>query len=185
MAYQSWSVVFGEQPSAAKWNILGTNDASFNDGTGIANLSHSVTAVALPYKFLAYHNTTQSLATGATVAFNTELYDTNNNFASNTYTAPVDGFYKFFWQEYDQGVAGSFHTALTVGGSEVLSGSIVDNTGQAPVDSTSIGSALIQLTATNAVTIKHNHGGGGSLTCYGQASAPRYTFFGGYLVSRT
>lgn len=30
MAYQSWSVVFGEQPSAAKWNILGTNDASFN-----------------------------------------------------------------------------------------------------------------------------------------------------------
>lgn len=36
MAYASWSVVFGEQPSAAKWNILGTNDSSFNDGTGIA-----------------------------------------------------------------------------------------------------------------------------------------------------
>lgn len=37
MAYQSWSVVFGEQPSAAKWNILGSNDASFNDGSGFAN----------------------------------------------------------------------------------------------------------------------------------------------------
>lgn len=37
MAYSSWSVVLNEQPSAAKWNILGTNDASFNDGTGIAN----------------------------------------------------------------------------------------------------------------------------------------------------
>lgn len=37
MAYASFSVVFGEQPSAAKWNILGTNDASFNDGTGIAD----------------------------------------------------------------------------------------------------------------------------------------------------
>lgn len=36
-AYASWSVVFGEQPSAAKWNILGTNDASFNDGTGIGS----------------------------------------------------------------------------------------------------------------------------------------------------
>lgn len=36
MGYASWSVVFGEQPSAAKWNILGTNDSSFNDGTGIA-----------------------------------------------------------------------------------------------------------------------------------------------------
>lgn len=30
MAYSAWSVVFGEQPSAAKWNILGTNDSYFN-----------------------------------------------------------------------------------------------------------------------------------------------------------
>lgn len=37
MAYTSWSVVFGEQPAAAKWNILGTNDSSFNDGTGIGS----------------------------------------------------------------------------------------------------------------------------------------------------
>ena len=37
MAYTAWSVVFGEQPSASKWNILGTNDASFNDGTGIGS----------------------------------------------------------------------------------------------------------------------------------------------------
>lgn len=35
MAYASWSVVFGEQPSAAKWNILGTNDAHFNDLIGL------------------------------------------------------------------------------------------------------------------------------------------------------
>lgn len=35
MSYTAWSVVFGEQPTAAKWNILGANDASFHDGTGI------------------------------------------------------------------------------------------------------------------------------------------------------
>lgn len=35
MAYTAWSVIYGETPSAAKWNLLGTNDASFNDGTGI------------------------------------------------------------------------------------------------------------------------------------------------------
>lgn len=34
MAYTAWSVVFGEQPSAAKWNILGTNDAHFYSFTG-------------------------------------------------------------------------------------------------------------------------------------------------------
>lgn len=37
MAYTAWSVVFGEQPSTAKWNILGTNDAGFRDGTNISS----------------------------------------------------------------------------------------------------------------------------------------------------
>lgn len=37
MAYAVWSVIAGEQPTAAKWNILGTNGASFNDGTGIGD----------------------------------------------------------------------------------------------------------------------------------------------------
>lgn len=35
MAYASWSVSFGEQPSAAKWNIIGSNMAGFNDGSAI------------------------------------------------------------------------------------------------------------------------------------------------------
>jgi len=34
MAYAAFSVVFGEQPSAAKWNILGTNDAGFDTYIG-------------------------------------------------------------------------------------------------------------------------------------------------------
>lgn len=37
MVYVPWSVTAGEVPTAAKWNILGTNDASFNDGTGFAD----------------------------------------------------------------------------------------------------------------------------------------------------
>lgn len=32
--YTAWSVVFGEQPSAAKWNQLGTNDSSFDERIG-------------------------------------------------------------------------------------------------------------------------------------------------------
>jgi len=34
MAYTAFSVVFGEQPTAAKWNTLGTNDAHFYAYTG-------------------------------------------------------------------------------------------------------------------------------------------------------
>lgn len=43
MAYQSWSVVFEEQPSVAKWNILGTNDAHFNDMLALAGAWTSFT----------------------------------------------------------------------------------------------------------------------------------------------
>src|ERR1043165_2508922 len=97
MGYSSWSVAFGEQPSAAKWNILGTNDAAFNDSTGINLQYNNLVGLSNPYKFSVYHNTTQSITTGADrqISFNTEDYDTNSNFASNNYTAPVAGFYMF------------------------------------------------------------------------------------------
>lgn len=39
MAYTAWSVVFGEQPTAAKWNQLGANDAGFKDATNIDALA--------------------------------------------------------------------------------------------------------------------------------------------------
>lgn len=47
MAYTFWSVVFGEQPSASKWNILGTNDAGFRDGTNFALNNNVIPASAL------------------------------------------------------------------------------------------------------------------------------------------
>jgi len=99
MAYASWSVVFGEQPSTAKWNILGTNDASFANGTGIASLATNTTAISNPYKFSVYRNAAQNLSAGVgtKINYDTELFDTNNNFDSTTnrrYTAPVAGFYQ-------------------------------------------------------------------------------------------
>jgi hypothetical protein len=96
MAYAAFSVVFGEQPSAAKWNILGSNDASFNDGTGIANLATSTTSISNPYKFAAYNAVDQTgVVNGAltNLTLGTEEFDTNNNFTGGTYTAPVTGFY--------------------------------------------------------------------------------------------
>ena len=55
MAYASWSVVFGEQPSAAKWNILGTNDAHFDDLIGKVGTDTVVNNI--PYQ----DNTTNSV----------------------------------------------------------------------------------------------------------------------------
>jgi hypothetical protein len=68
MGYASWSVVFGEQPSAAKWNILGTNDSSFNDGTGIgAGVLTGDKLASANKQFITFTpgGATQSDATGA------------------------------------------------------------------------------------------------------------------------
>lgn len=51
MAYTSWSVSFGEQPSATKWNILGTNDAYFDSvvgsGTAWTSFTPSYTSITV------------------------------------------------------------------------------------------------------------------------------------------
>lgn len=60
MAYQAWSVVYGEQPSASKWNILGSNDAHFYSYLGdvepwitysptIANFTQGTSTVVAKY----------------------------------------------------------------------------------------------------------------------------------------
>lgn len=85
MAYQSWSVVFGEQPSAAKWNILGTNDASFNDGTGFATSAITADKVATNTQILAY---TEGLTSGQSITTAWPTY-TDATGMSVTFTTPA------------------------------------------------------------------------------------------------
>lgn len=183
MAYASWSVVFGEQPSASKWNILGSNDASFNDGTGIANMSMSTTSVSNPYKFSVYRNsaaTTGSLS-DAKLTFDTELFDTNNNFASGTYTAPVAGFYfvnacvtlgsnavYVFVHLYKNGV---FYKKIAG-----------DSTGSGNAAWSSTGSTLLQLAASDTLEIYTQSNGAATIAV---GTGPISTYFEGHLVSRT
>lgn len=73
MSYQVWSVVFGEQPSASKWNILGTNDAGFNDGTAIAN--GVINSAHLTTALKAYNNRSSSeVATAYTFTDGDTIY---------------------------------------------------------------------------------------------------------------
>ena len=67
MAYAPWSVTFGEQPSAAKWNILGTNDASFNDGTGIASGAITYAKAAAGFVVQDAITAYSAVATGTTL----------------------------------------------------------------------------------------------------------------------
>jgi len=185
MAYTSWSVIYGEQPSASKWNILGTNDASFNDGTGIANLATNTTAISNPYKFLARRTTAANTGNNvfATVVYNSESFDTNNNFDTSTgiYTVPVDGFYHFDWSGSAATTAGSQTVLLSlfVGSTETARGSRALSNAAGILGSS--GSVLLQLSATNQITCR----------AYGNAAfafdvgAANYNYFSGHLISRT
>lgn len=185
MAYASWSVVFGEQPSAAKWNILGTNDASFNDGTGIANLGWATTALSNPYKFSAYKTTSQATVGDSTkITFGTEDFDTNNNFASSTYTAPVAGFYLFNAQIYI-GSAGTYQgLTLYKNGSQFRRGSA--DSAVTAGDCIEAGSWLVNAAANDTFDIYFLIGGGATRTIFGSTDVTgRPTTFEGILLSRT
>lgn len=173
MAYASWSVVFGEQPSAAKWNILGTNDSTFNTLLGTYGVKN-------PYCFRAIDSggTTLTDATHVQIALATEVYDYNNNFASSTYTAPVAGVYHF-----DGGVTitgnvatgVSFWCSVWVDGAEYIRGPRIT-----PGNNNGVGvSADVPLTVGQAVTLRgYQDSAGNEATETGTGA----TFFNGHLI---
>lgn len=63
----------------------------------LANASVTPAKWTNPYCFRAYAGATTTMTDGSLtkVAFNTESYDYNNNFASSSYTVPVAGVYHF------------------------------------------------------------------------------------------
>ena len=71
--------------------VSGTNTATLPAATGTVMVSGNQPA------FLAYAGAGTALSNGAftKVLFNTETFDTNNNFASSTFTPTVAGYYQF------------------------------------------------------------------------------------------
>jgi hypothetical protein len=105
--YTAWSVIAGEQPTTAKWNVLGSNDGSFNTGVGMndgviisRHLAAGITVSNVaynPYKFKCYPSAVTSMAssTWTKVAINTAVFDTSSNFnlSTNRFVVPITGFY--------------------------------------------------------------------------------------------
>jgi hypothetical protein len=86
----------------ARSMVLGTNQATpvafITGGTERMRID-GIGAVTMPYQpaFLAQPASTQeniAINTGVTVVLGTEVFDQNADFASNTFTAPVDGKYQ-------------------------------------------------------------------------------------------
>lgn len=111
MAYSADTFVADEQPTTAKWNKLWSNDASFNDGTGIGDdaiiARHIADDVVSMYQHTDFSgcelskSAAQSLTNSALtpITFDTEVLDTDgyHSTSSNTsrITIPKAGIYLF------------------------------------------------------------------------------------------
>ncbi len=193
MAYTAWSVVFGEQPTAAKWNQLGANDAGFKDGTNIdalaitnAKLASGIDAAKLsnPYKFSAWRTAALNVpASYGEIVFDTEDFDTGSNFSTSTgrFTAPVNGFYFF---------AGAILAAYS-NGDHVLGGisknnaewkRFYENTKPAASNMVDGFACYLQLAAGNTVAYGASAGAARAILV---GNSGKYAWFTGHLVSST
>jgi hypothetical protein len=184
MSYSADSFSAGEQPTTAKWNKLWSNDASFNDGTGIAAMTAGgTTAVKNSYKFSVYRNAALTTSVNGVVTYDTRVFDTGSNLDIVTnkgrFTAPIAGFYQF-----------EAALALQYGGSgNIYSLSFWKNgsnyhTGYQTVSTTTqtiIGqaTALIQLAASDYIEVVSQ--GASTTATVGQQN----TYFHGFYVSTT
>lgn len=105
MAYSADSFVADEQPTTAKWNKLWTNDASFNDGTGIGDntiLERHIPAGEISSEKLeatiaakAYRTSSGNMSSEATVPLNSESFDLGGDWdtGNSRFVCPVSGYY--------------------------------------------------------------------------------------------
>lgn len=89
MAYSADSFVADEQPTTAKWNKLWTNDASFNDGSGLAFTTNNVVPASALAAGAIYLGRSTPQTADYSVSSNNTMHDVTNG--SVTVTVPAGG----------------------------------------------------------------------------------------------
>lgn len=200
----SGSAVFGTSPTIATPTLTTPTIASFANAnhnhtnsagggtlgsSAITGIDKSITTTdSNPYKFSVYRSTTQSLTTSGTrytVQFDSESFDTNNNFDSATnytYTAPVAGFYLLSSViTITNGSTATFwNTFLYKNGTTDIGSAQTSTTANAG-NHTSVVTGLFSLAANDTVVVQAQFGANTTNVAAGLAS----TYFTGHLVSRT
>lgn len=130
-----------------------------------------------PYKFRASRNAAANSGNGAfaKITFDTEQYDTGNNFASGTFTAPVAGYYQFNWAVGFLSNSTECIASLYKNGAEYSRGS---RTKGAAVVIDSAGSDAVQAVAGDTFDV---YAYAGTTTALDVAATN--VFFSGFLVS--
>ena len=139
-----------------------------------------------PYKFYVYRNAAQTPGVNGKIRWDTEVFDTNNNFDSTTnyrYTAPVTGFYHLIasagWGSTGANVA--IGTQILKNGTTVLSANRFVGMYAGSYSQECQCHWFGQLTAGDYVEVYEGAGSTYALVVGNTGES----FFSGYLVSRT
>lgn len=136
-----------------------------------------------PYKFSVYRSTTQSINSFTKVLWNTEEYDTNNNFTGSTYTVPVTGFYAFTARVQITNAGGLQQGVLALlykNGVSIKRGDETTASSTAGIPVTSNITAFVSLTAGDTIDLYCWTSGGLTLV-----AGAEFNYFMGYLISQT
>jgi hypothetical protein len=163
--YTAITFVANEQPTTAKWNLIGSNDSSFNLGTGLEDnviLDRHIltgnlkaTKFANSVKFSVKRTTAQTPAGGA-ILFNTVAFDTGSNYntVNGRFTAPAAGFYQInaSAQWAVSAAPQDPQTTLMVNGAQLIAMHFVNMYNNVSTGSAAFG-ILLQLAANDYVQV--------------------------------
>jgi hypothetical protein len=155
--------------------LTNTQNATFAN-TVTATKGFVVGATAAP-AFSAYQTTGTSLGASTTtkVLFDTELFDTNNNFASSTFTPTVAGYYQVNACVFVSGTTSALLTILSASNGASKSGSYTNLAGQS--QAASMASAVMYFNGSTDYVEVQVYSGAALTTLTGQ-----YTHFSATFV---
>ena len=156
-------------------------DTAGNEALKIDANGHITTA--LQPAFLAKAASEQTnITTETTIAFGTEVFDQNGDFASNTFTAPVTGRYQisFAIRLNQVDTAADFHRTRLVTSNNTFNNTICDFGGMSTDPSFWVFnlSLLVDMDANDTALVEYTQGGGGA----NQTDISVHSHFSGCLV---
>lgn len=162
---------------------------ALQDGTALAPGAVGFQNLSNPYKFSAYNSSTTTIAASFSptkIAFQTEEYDTGNNYDNATnfrFVAPVAGFYQFYAiiQSNSGGTGDYWLLQLYKNGVAYKSGQNAIGSGTGLI-APSVSPPPMLLAVNDYIEVFCSQNGGATHTTTTGAAS---TYFGGYLLSAT
>ena len=145
-------------------------------------------------KFVATITSSQTYTVSNTnqiMSFNQKIYDANNNYNTSTYafTAPISGYYMFFWNlyfyNYTPSANGPFDVSLQKNGTYITRTSVGNQPSSGANPETMSAQTMLQLSTGDYINFGVALYGSGTATLYKDGSyltAPSTSHWGGYLL---